>query len=248
MERMIYLAMNGAREVMLRQANNSHNLANLDTTGFKADLDNFRSLPVYGPGHPTRVYVEDERAGVDLSAGQIMTTGRDLDVAIDGDGFMAVQNIDGSEGYTRAGDLRVTAEGLLQTGAGHPVMGDDGPIALPPFSKLEIGSDGSLSILPAGQTGGPLAVIDRIRLVRLDERDVVKADNGVLTLADGAETPAPDASVSLVSGALESSNVNPIEAMVTMIELSRQFEMQVKMMKAAEDNDAAADKLLQLPS
>jgi flagellar basal-body rod protein FlgF len=245
MDHMIYLAMSGAKEIMLRQSSNNHNLANVNTTGFKADLDAFKSLPVYGPGQPGRVYVQDERAGIDLSSGQINSTGRDLDVAINGEGFIAVQDRDGSEGYTRAGDLRVTSTGLLETGAGHPVMGNGGPIAIPPFEKILIGQDGTISIQPLGQSEANLAVVDRIKLVKPDTASLEKAPTGMLHLKEGATAEA-DASVTLASGALEGSNVNAVEALVNMIELSRQFELQVKMMKTAEDNDAASARLLQL--
>ena len=246
MDKMIFLAMSGAKEVMLRQGSNNHNLANLNTTGFKADLDNFVSLPVYGPGQPSRVYVQDTRAGVDFSTGMLQTTSRELDVAINGDGFIAIQDRDGAEGYTRAGDLRISSAGLLETGAGYPVMGNDGPIALPPFEKLEIGKDGTITILPTGQGAANLAIIDRIKLVKPDPAELEKSLTGVLRMQQDAEPPQADASVTLASGVLETSNVNAVEALVNMIELSRQFEMQVKMMKTAEDNDAAASKLLQL--
>lgn len=245
MDKMVFLAMSGAKEVMLRQASNNHNLANLNTTGFKADLDAFKSLPVYGPGAASRVYVEDQRAGVDFSSGTLISTGRDLDVAVNGKGYIAIQDHDGSEGYTRAGDLRVNSAGLLETGAGYPVMGNGGPIAIPPFEKLQIGQDGTITIQPLGQTATTLAVVDRIKLVNPTDTDLQKNRNGVLHLKDG-ETAEADASISLGTGVLETSNVNSVEALVNMIELSRQFEMQIKMMKTAEDNDAAATKLLQL--
>jgi len=244
MDKMIYLAMSGAKEIMLRQSTNNHNLANLNTTGFKADLDSFKSLPVYGPGHPSRVYVEDTRAGVDLSSGQLLSTGRDLDIAVNGEGYIAIQDRDGSEGYSRAGDLQITSAGLLQNGAGYPIMGNGGPIAIPPFEKIEIGKDGTITIQPLGQSVTNLAVIDRIKLVKPDPAALEKADTGVLHMKDGEAEP--DAAVTLATGVLETSNVNSVEALVNMIELSRQFEMQVKMMKTAEDNDTAASKLLQL--
>ncbi|MDO6460409.1 flagellar basal-body rod protein FlgF [Granulosicoccaceae sp. 1_MG-2023] len=245
MDKMIYLAMSGAKETMLRQASNNHNLANLNTTGFKADLDSLSAAPVYGPGHPGRVYVQDESVGADLAGGEIITTGRALDVAVNGDGFIAVQDRDGSEGYTRAGELRVNAFGLLENGAGYPVMGNGGPIAVPPFESIEIGADGTISIKPAGADAGTLAVVDRIKLVNPDPADISKGETGLFHLADGAEAEN-DASVQLVSGALEGSNVNAVEAMVKMIELARQYEMQIKTMSTAEENDQAASKLLQL--
>ena len=244
MDKMIYLAMSGAKEIMLRQSTNNHNLANLNTTGFKADLDSFKSLPVYGPGNPSRVYVEDTRAGVDLSSGQMLSTGRDLDIAINGEGFIAIQDRDGNEGYSRAGDLRINSAGLLENGAGYPIMGNDGPIAIPPFEKLQIGKDGTITIQPLGQAVTNLAVIDRIKLVKPDAAALEKSDTGVLRLREGQAEA--EASVTLSTGVLETSNVNSVEALVNMIELSRQFEMQVKMMKTAEDNDTAASKLLQL--
>lgn len=244
MDKMIYLAMSGAKEIMHRQTSNNHNLANLNTTGFKADLDSLKSLPVYGPGHPGRVYVQDEGVGADHSGGQIIQTGRELDIAINGDGFIAVQDRDGSEGYTRAGDLRVNSAGIIENGAGYPVMGNGGPIAIPPFEKLEIGSDGTISIRPVGSDANALAVVDRIKLVNPPTENLKKSATGIFH-TDG-EPAEPDATISIVNGSLENSNVNAVEGMVKMIELSRQYEMQVKMMKAAEDNDKSAAKLLQI--
>lgn len=242
---MIYTAMVGAKEVMLRQAANNHNLANVNTTGFRADLDAFSPQPVYGPGHPSRVLVQDQRVGVDFSPGSIITTGRDLDTAVKGSGFIAVQASDGGEAYTRAGDLRIGGAGVLETGAGHPVMGNDGPIAIPPYEKLEIGADGTISIKPLGQSAATLAVLDRIKLVNPPVTELHKGQDGLLRQNDGQLAP-PDASVSLASGALESSNVNMVDALVTMIELSRQYEMNVKMMHAAEEEDSASASLLRL--
>ncbi len=243
MDKMIYVAMNGAREVMFRQASNNHNLANINTTGFKADLDSVQSKPIYGPGYPGRVYVQSTSAGVDHSGGQIKHTGRELDIAINGDGFIAVQDRDGSEGYTRAGDLRINSAGLLESGAGYPVIGNSGPIAIPPSQKIEIGSDGTISIQPLGQTATTLAIVDRIKLVNPEPSELEKSETGIFHTTE--KTAQADASVSVLSSSLEASNVNAVEALVKMIELSRQYEAQVKMMKSAEDNDAAAKKLLQ---
>ena len=239
---MIYVAMSGARQIMHRQATNSHNLANANTTGFKAEIDAFNALPVYGPGHPSRVYGEDFRVGADQSAGTIIQTGNPLDVAIDGDGFIAVQDVDGSEAYTRSGELRVGAQGVLETSSGYPVLGNGGPITLSPYSELLVGSDGTVTIRPLGQGAGELAVLDRIKLVKPDNATLERNDRGLFVAPDG-EQPA-DASVTVASGALETSNVNPVDALVTMIELSRQFETQVKLMSTAEENDKAAAALL----
>lgn len=240
----MYVAMSAARQVMIKQGTNNHNLANINTTGFKADVDSFKSMPVYGPGNPSRVYGQDHRAGIDHTQGKLISTGVPLDIAVNGDGFIAVQNDDGTEAYTRDGHLRVTEQGLLVTSAGHPVLGNGGPITLTPYEKILIGSDGTLTLQPLGQDGGELAVIDRIKLVNPDADTVSRTRNGLFSTVQ-PEEPA-NAEVSLATGSLETSNVNSVSALVNMIELSRQFEAQVKMMKTAEDNDVTAAQLLKL--
>jgi len=245
MDRMLYVAMSGAKETALAQARNSQNLANASTTGFKASLDAFSSRPLSGPGHDTRTYAMTEDMRVDLSPGPLQATGRDLDVAVNGEGWIAVQGADGTEAYTRAGDLRVDSVGLLTTGTGLPVLGDGGPIAVPPFESLEIGTDGTISIRPLGQEANAMAQVDRIKLVNPDPAELVRGEDGLIRHALMEEQPA-DAQVTLVGGMLEASNVNTVEAMVKMIDLARHFEMQVKMMKTAEDNDAASASLLRM--
>ena len=245
MDHLIYTAMNGAKQVMLKQASNSHNLANLNTTGFRADLDAFQSLPVYGPGHPTRAVNENIRAGVDFSSGALVSTGKNLDVAIREEGFIVVQDQDGGESMTRRGDLQISSAGLLETGAGHPVMGNSGPIAIPPYEKLEISADGTISIRPLGQSAAALAVVDRIKLVNPPLTDLAKTENGLLRNTAENEL-LPDASVQLLSGNLETSNVNSMEALVNMIELAREFELHIKLMKEAKDIDAAAASIVRM--
>lgn len=245
MDRFLYVAMSGAKQTLLAQGANSHNLANLHTTGFRADLTQFRSMPVFGQGFPTRVYAMAERPGVDYAPGPIESTGRELDIAIHGEGWIAVQAPDGREAYTRAGDLRVGSYGLLETGAGHPVLGNAGPIAIPPAEKIEVGKDGSISVQPLGLGANNLAQVDRIKLVRPASEMLNKGADGLFRLRDGTSA-APDAAVSLVPEALEGSNVNAVEAMVNMITLARQFEMQVKMMQVAEETDRSAVQIVQL--
>jgi len=244
-DRLLYLAMTGAHETMRAQSLVSNNLANATTTGFRADLETVRSLPMQGPVQPSRVYGVIEGNGLDLRAGELTRTGRALDVAVEGDGWIAVQAPDGGEAYTRAGDLKVNGLGLLTTGAGHPVMGDGGPIAIPPHAHLEIGADGTISVQPLGQSAKALAVVDRIKLVKIPPGQATKGADGLIRLRGGGEAEA-DASVRLVSGALEASNVSPVESMVRMIELARQYETQIKMMKTAEENDRSASSLLRL--
>lgn len=245
MDRLLYIAMSGARETMRAQAVNTNNLANANTTGFQADLEAFRSLPVYGPGYESRVYSVTQGEGVDFSPGSSVSTGRELDVAINGEGWIGVQAPDGNEAYTRAGDLQVDSFGLLKTGAGHPVMGNSGPIALPPYEKIEIAPDGTISVRPLGQAANALAVVDRIKLVNPPGSELRKGNDGLIRRSGGTPAEA-DAAVRVQSGSIESSNVNAIEAMVNLIQLARQFEAQVKVMKSAEDNDRASSQLMRM--
>lgn len=243
MDRMLYVAMSGASETLLAQSTNSHNLANANTTGFLADLQQFRSMPVFGDGFPSRVYALSERPRIDFTPGPIHATKRDLDVAVKGDGWIAVQAPDGSEAYSRAGDLQIDANGLLTTGTGLPVMGNAGPIAIPPAEKIEFATDGTISIKPLGQTATELAVIDRIRLVNPSIDQLDKGEDGLIRMKDGGPAEV-SADIQLVSGYLEGSNVNLVDQMVDMIELARRFELQVKMMKTAEQTDAASASIL----
>ncbi len=245
MDRMLYVGMSGARQRMLALRSINNNLANATTTGFREDLNQFRSMPVYGPGHPTRAYAMDERPGINFAQGPLQHTGRDLDLAIDGEGWFAVQAPDGSEAYTRNGNLNIGPGGLLITGAGHLLMGDNGPIALPPAESITIGRDGTISIRPTGQTAEALVEVGRIKLVNPPREDLEKGDDGLIRTKNGAFA-TPDINVRLQQGALEGSNVNAVQSMVEMINLQRQYEMQVKMMKTANDNAEAAESLLRI--
>jgi flagellar basal-body rod protein FlgF len=247
MDRMLYVAMTGARQTLLAQAAINHNLANANTVGFRQDLPDFRSMPAFADhGLPTRVYAMAERAGVDLNYGKLMTTGRDLDIAIQGEGWIAIQTPDGREAYTRAGDLRRASNGMLVTATGHPVLGNAGPVFIPPAEKIQIGEDGTLSIRPLGEEPVNLLEVDRIRLVKpMADNPLYKDEAGFMRTFTGQPAP-PDAAVRLRSGALEGSNVNPAAALVQMIESARRFEMQIKMMSTAEENDSATNQLLKL--
>jgi flagellar basal-body rod protein FlgF len=245
MDRMLYIAMSGAKETLIAQASNANNLANVNTPGFMEDLNQFRSMPVFGEGYPTRVYALDERPNINFDKGSIQSSGNPLDLAVKGKGYFAVQAPDGSEAYTRRGDLKVDANGLVTNGEGLPLIGNSGPIALPPYEHLEIAPDGTITILPEGATPDGLAIIDRIKMVNPEADQLIKGEDGLLRMLEGDEADA-DAATELVSGAIESSNVNVSDALVTMIELSRKFEMQVKMMKTAEELDNASVKLMSM--
>lgn len=244
MDRSLYIAMTGATQIMRAQEAVSHNLANASTVGFRSELTAFQSLPVQGPGEATRINAVAHGVGVDTTQGTVTSTGRALDVAVQGNGWIAVQAPDGSEGYTRAGDLQLTADGLLTDSAGNPVLGNGGPITLPPSVQLRVGNDGTISSVPLGEGPATVAALERIRLVNPDPTQLVQGGDGLMHMADGS-TATPDATVRLTSGALENSNVNASSELVKMIALSRQYDMQIKSIKAAEDNAASASKLLQ---
>jgi flagellar basal-body rod protein FlgF len=247
MDKYLYLAMEGAAQAMLAQQNNANNLANISTVGFKAALDHFEPNPVSGPGHLDRVYVSDEASGINFDAGALITTGRDLDLAIDGDGWFSVQADDGTTAYSRRGDFRIDPTGVLQNGANQIVLGEGGPISIPQFESLVIGRDGTISIRAAGQSANTLVGVDRIRLVNPPQDQLYRGEDGLIRSLDGAEAPA-DASISVISGALEGSNVNAVDAMVRMIDYARYYEQQVKLMKLASENDAASASLMRMSS
>lgn len=245
MDGLIYTAASGVRDLMLTQTQTTNNLANASTPGFKADLDHSMSSYLTGQGFDSRVFAAGREQVVDLTEGAIKQTGHSMDFAINGEGWIAVVGDLGTEGYTRRGDLKIDDFGQLTTGAGDLVLGESGPIALPPFSELEIGTDGTISIVPVGEAPNTLATIDRIKLVTFDPQEAVKNEDGLIRMSSG-ELAAPDAAVKLISGALESSNVNPMNVMVEMIELSRRFEHHVKIMATAEQLDESSAQLMRL--
>lgn len=245
MDHLVYISSSGAREAMIAQAANTQNLANASTVGFRADFMMAQRASAPSQELGTRAYASMQNSAVDFQPGVINSTGRELDVAISGHGWMAVATAEGGEAYTRRGDLRVNELGQLSNGAGQVVMGNSGPVALPPFTDIAIGSDGTVSIVPLGEGPATLAVVDRIKLVNPDQDSLSKGENGLIQLNSGEKASA-DADVSLLSGSLESSNVDSVGAMVRMIELARGFENHIKMTEIAEQLDAASAKLMSL--
>ncbi|HEY6529037.1 MAG TPA: flagellar basal-body rod protein FlgF [Cellvibrionaceae bacterium] len=249
MDKALYIAMTGAKHNMRGQTSHANNLANSNTGGFKADFSQARSMPVYyGAGMPTRAYALAELGGTNLSSGTLDQTGRDLDVAIHGEGFIAVQGRDGQEAYTRAGSLDIDSQGILRTASGLMVLGNGGPINIPPAQKVEFGEDGTISVHAQGQTAAALVQIDRIKLVKPDLNTVSKGPDGlfhILSNPAGSTLPA-DANVKLIGGSLENSNVNAVQELTGLLTLARQYEMHVKMMSTVEKNSESAARLLQL--
>ena len=245
MDRLIYTAMSGAKHILEQQATASHNLANATTTGFRAQIDQFRAVPVQGAIVDTRAFVVDSTTGSDFRGGAIQHTGRELDVAVQGDGWIAVQAADGSEGYTRNGSLKLDENGLLLTRDGLTVLGDGGPLSIPPGRNIAVAKDGTISVVPDGSAATGLTAIGRMKLVNPPEADLVRGNDGLFRQKDG--TPAgADPDVTVINGALESSNVNVVDEMVNMISLARQFDMQMKLLQHAENNDSKAAQLLSM--
>lgn len=238
MDRMIYLTMTGAKAAMQRQEVISHNLANVSTTGFREQLAAFRAVPVRGDGASTRVYALETTIGYNPAQGPITATGRTLDVAMKGNAWMAVQGLDGTEAYTRAGALDVNAEGQLVTHAGLPVLGDGGPITVPQDAELMIAPDGTLSAKTAGTAP---QMLGRLKLVT-PEGPLTRGDDGLFRSPTGDLDADPNAR--LQDGALEGSNVSPVETMVAMISAARQFDEQMKLLQTSEKQDQAASRLL----
>lgn len=243
MDKLIYTAMSGASQTLGQQAAVSHNLANATSTGFRTEMHRLRAVPVQSAALPSRAFTVDASVGTDFSPGVLQFTGRSFDVAVEGKGWLAVQMPDGSEAYTRNGSLELSPNGVLQTRTGLPVVGDGGPISIPPDNDILIGTDGTLSAIPTTGAVNTVNTVSRLKLVNPPEADLVRGEDGLFRLRVGGAAPQDEA-VRVAGGYLEGSNVNVVDQMVTMISLSRQFEMQTKMLQTAEANDQAATRIL----
>ncbi len=251
MDRMIYTAMSGASQTLALQAVTSNNLANVSTPGFKAQLAAFRAVPIDGPSLPTRSLVIASTPGADLSPGKLNYTERTLDVALEPQGWLAVTLPDGSEAYTRNGNMQISPQGLL-TLNGYPVVGDGGAIAIPEHAQLTLGTDGTLTALNPGDQPNATVTIGRLKLAHADNRMLERGDDGLFrpnaaTLQRlGSAVLPTDPLLRVMPGVLEESNVNPVQSMVEMINHARRFEMQMKEISHAEQNEQKANQLLSL--
>ncbi len=241
MDKLIYTAMTGAKHDMLRQDVLTHNLANATTPGYRAQTMAFRAVPLQNAGD-TRVFAVESTPGANFSPGPIQSTGNPLDIAVNGPGWIAVE-ASGGEAYTRNGGLQISAEGLLQTRAGRSVLSDGGPISVPPGHSINIERDGTVAAIPEGGAIKAVLSLGRIKLVNPPEADLIRGDDGLFRMKGGGSAELnPD--VAIASGAIEGSNVNPVEAMVSMIALARQFDLHMKMLQNAEANARQASQLL----
>ncbi|MFO6421830.1 flagellar basal-body rod protein FlgF [Motilimonas sp. KMU-193] len=247
MDNLLYIAMSGAKENMNGIAVRGNNLANVNTTGFKSDLEQARSMQAFGPGLPTRVFSLTETASQNFEAGPLQRTGNNLDIAVDGQGWIAVQSPSGEEMFTRNGKLTIDVTGELKDMKGNSVLGINGtPIIFPlPVEKIEISRDGMVEIRPEGAPPNAMEELATIKTVKPDVKNLMRGEDGYFRRSDG-QPEAAAFGVELVQGALEGSNVNAASEMTHMMTLQRQFEMQIKMMKTAEDIDRASDSLLRI--
>lgn len=241
MDRLIYTAMTGAKHTLGQQGAVAHNIANATSTGFRAEMHKLRGVEVLSESLPSRAFVVDASVATDFTPGAINYTGNSFDVAIEGKGWLAVQTPDGREAYTRNGSFEVSANGILQTRNGLPVIGDGGPITIPPDNEVVIGADGSISAIEPG--GAVVNLVGQLKRVNPPEQDLVRGEDGLFRLRNGGVAPVDDA-VRTAGGYLESSNVNVVDQLVQMISLARQFEMQTRMIQTAETNDQAAARVL----
>ena len=243
MDRMLYVAMSGAKQAMEQQASVANNMANVSTPGFRAQVNAFRAVPVVGEEAQTRAFVVATTPGADFSTGPITETGRELDVAVKGDGWLVVQTATG-EAYTRVGNLQVAADGQLTTMGGRPVIGENGALVIPPGATATVGSTGVIAARGAGDPAVGVAEVGRLKLVNPPSTDLVRGDDGLFRMREGLQPAPADPAVTVMSGVFEGSNVNPVEAMVAMIANARSFEMQMKSMRTADENAQSANKLL----
>jgi flagellar basal-body rod protein FlgF len=244
---MIYVAMSGAKHILGQQAAVAHNLANVSTNGYRAAASAFRAVPVQGEGLPTRAFVVASTPGANFTPGVLHRTGRDLDVAVQGAGWIAVQLDNGGEAYTRNGSLQISPNGMLQTRNGLNVLGDGGPISIPPESMLTIAKDGTVSVVSTVPPPKSVNAVGRIKLVNPDEKLLARGGDGLFRLAGGGSAES-DPKVTLASGALEGSNVNVVEEMITMIALARQFDLQMQLLNNAQKNATQASQILNIKS
>ena len=246
MDKMLYIAASGAKQDLLATSVRANNLANAQTTGFKAQLEQARAMPAYGEGLATRVFSMTESPSNDYESGPLMTTGRPLDVAVQGSGWLSVQTPQGQEAYTRSGSLTMTVDGALQDSKGNLVLGENGPLFLPvPITNLTISGDGRISGRLQGAPPDQIDEIGRLKMVNPALDTMKRRNDGLFDLKDGGIAPQ-DINVGVGSGMLEGSNVNAVEEMVSMISLQRHYEMQVKLMKKADQMVTSSNTLLRI--
>jgi flagellar basal-body rod protein FlgF len=246
MDRLAYTSLSALRGAMARQTATANNLANVNTVGFRGEMAAARALWVRGDTHEARAFSSSEVSGADMRPGTINQTGRELDVAIDGSAFFTVQASDGEEAYTRRGDLQLSDSGVLTTGDGSVVLGEQGPITLPPADKVEIKRDGSIYIVPTGGDPKQPQLVDKLKIASPVGSNVVKGMDGLFRVRGGGALPS-DTNPRVIAGSLEGSNVEATKALVDMMDASRAWETQLKLISTARELDGSGADLMRLP-
>lgn len=247
MDRLIYTSLTAMRGSQARQTAIANNLANANTVGFRAEIANATSQWLNGETYNTRAQQAEQVLGADMGQGAVTQTGNPLDVAVNGDGLLTVQSPEGDEAYTRRGDLKVNDSGLLTTGDGYPVIGEGGPITLPPYDSLSIGNDGGIWIIPQGGDAAQPQRVDGLKIVSPKGSSIAKGTDNLFRETNGGALPQ-DPAGSVTGGAIEGSNVNATQALVQMIEASRSWETQIKMINTAKEIDDGGASLMRLDS
>jgi len=245
MDKLIYTSLTSGKHTLAQMDTVTHNLSNISTDGFKAQMDSFRAVPKLSTDLPVQAFVVNSTTGADFTPGVTHETGRELDVAVQGSGWLVVQGKDGKEAYTRAGSLKTDENGVLQTQRGLNVVGVGGDITIPADVSVTISKDGTVSTIPVGNKVANTTLIGQLKLVNPPENTLVRGDDGLFRTNDGSQ-PDADPGVAVVGGSIESSNVNSVESLVTMISLSRQFDIHMQMLTNAQTNDAKASSVLSL--
>lgn len=246
MDRVIYTSLTAMRGSMARQTAIANNLANAQTPGFRADMAEAQTLWLHGSGLDARAVTSEEVIGADMQAGTVMATGRDLDIAMQGEAMLVVQAPNGEEGYTRRGDLKLASSGLLTTGDGHPVQGAQGPVTIPPADSIRVDEEGRVWVVPAGGDPENPLQVDRLRLAGPTGSDIVKGLDGLFRVRGGGILP-DDPEARVVTRSLEGSNVSATTALVSMIEASKAWDSQLKLISDAREMDSSTANLMQLP-
>jgi len=245
MDKLIYTSMTSGKHTLAQMDTVTHNLANISTDGFKAQMDSFRAVPKLSTDLPVQAFVVNATTGADFTPGVTHETGRALDVAVQGSGWLVVQGKDGKEAYTRGGSLKTDENGVLQIPRGLNLVGEGGDITIPPDVNVTIAKDGTIATIPVGNNVANSTLIGRLKLVNPPENTLVRSDDGLFRTKDGSQ-PDADPNVALVGGSIESSNVNSVESLVTMITLARQFDIHMQMLSNAQTSDAKASSIVSL--
>lgn len=247
MDKMIHSSLSAMQGIMARQTAIANNMANAATTGFRAEVVNAKAKHLSSAQLDSRAIAYERVFAADLASAPVTATRRPLDIALDGDAMLSVQSRNGETAYTRRGDLSLNESGLVTTGAGDPVLGENGPLIIPPAEKISIAKDGGVWIVPQGGNDSEIQQVDRLALVSFTGSDIVKGNDNLFRVRGGGALPA-DADARLTSGALEGSNVNMTASLVDMIEASRAWETQVKLLSTAKELDSSGVSLMQLPN